>query len=113
MGSSPSSPCSSSCAPSSATFFSSSFSSSSCSPSSSVFSSSSSCIASKKEPTDSQLAEYKQDFIDFDLNQDNMIDAQEVRLQFKGDLDPRELQQFFLDVDKDSTGTVTLQEYVD
>merc|ERR1712084_144137 len=66
-----------------------------------------------KTPSESELAEYKQDFIDFDLNKDNQIDAQEVRSQFKGDLDPRELHQFFIDVDKDSSGTVTLKEYID
>merc|ERR1719188_1148501 len=69
--------------------------------------------SSKKEPGEQELAEYKQDFLDFDLNKDNQIDAQEVRSQFKGDLDPKELHQFFIDVDKDSTGTVTLQEYID
>merc|ERR1719428_644338 len=69
--------------------------------------------AAKKEPGEQELAEYKQDFLDFDLNKDNQIDAQEVRSQFKGDLDPKELHQFFIDVDKDSTGTVTLAEYID
>uniref|UniRef100_A0A7S2MHM8 EF-hand domain-containing protein n=2 Tax=Alexandrium andersonii TaxID=327968 RepID=A0A7S2MHM8_9DINO len=67
----------------------------------------------KKTPSDSEMSEYKQDFLDFDLNKDNQIDAQEVRSQFKGDLDPKELHQFFIDVDKDNTGTVTLQEYID
>merc|ERR1712032_464790 len=67
----------------------------------------------KKPPTETELSEYKQDFLDFDLDKDNQIDAQEVRSQFKGDLDPRELHQFFIDVDKDSSGTVTLKEYVD
>mmetsp|Transcript_21182 Transcript_21182/g.54127 ORF Transcript_21182/g.54127 Transcript_21182/m.54127 type:complete len:107 (-) Transcript_21182:26-346(-) len=67
----------------------------------------------KKVPTTDELAEYKQDFLDFDLNKDDQIDGQEVRQQFKGDLDPKELHQFFIDVDKDSTGTVTLKEYVD
>mmetsp|Transcript_96205 Transcript_96205/g.150485 ORF Transcript_96205/g.150485 Transcript_96205/m.150485 type:complete len:110 (-) Transcript_96205:43-372(-) len=66
-----------------------------------------------QKPTDSELAEYKQDFIDFDLNKDDQIDAQEVRSQFKGDLDARELHKFFIDVDKDGTGTVTLAEYID
>merc|ERR1719235_3167637 len=69
--------------------------------------------ATTKTPTESELAEYKQDFVDFDLNKDQQIDAQEVRAQFKGELDPKELHQFFLDVDKDNTGTVTLQEYID
>merc|ERR1740116_629078 len=66
-----------------------------------------------KEPTEAELNEYKQDFIEFDLNEDSQIDPQEVRAQFKGDLDPKELHQFFIDVDKDGSGTVTLKEYVD
>mmetsp|Transcript_3749 Transcript_3749/g.7270 ORF Transcript_3749/g.7270 Transcript_3749/m.7270 type:complete len:118 (+) Transcript_3749:3-356(+) len=67
----------------------------------------------KKQPSEAELSEYKQDFVDFDVNKDNQIDAQEVRSQFKGDLDPRELHQFFIDVDKDQSGTLTLKEYVD
>merc|ERR550514_1230325 len=66
-----------------------------------------------KKPTEAEVAEYKQDFIDFDLNKDDQIDPQEIRAQFKGELDPKELYQFFQDVDKDDTGTVTLQEYID
>lgn len=34
------------------------------------------------------------DFLDFDLNKDKQIDAQEVRAQFKGELDAKELHQF-------------------
>eukprot|EP00928_Gymnodinium_smaydae_P078281 TRINITY_DN620_c0_g2_i2.p3 TRINITY_DN620_c0_g2~~TRINITY_DN620_c0_g2_i2.p3 ORF type:complete len:103 (-),score=38.81 TRINITY_DN620_c0_g2_i2:910-1218(-) len=67
----------------------------------------------KKVASDKEMAEFKQDFIDFDLNKDNQIDAQEVRSQFKGDLDAKELHQFFSDVDKDGTGTLSLEEYVD
>ena len=52
---------------------------------------------------------FKQDFIDFYINKGE-IDAQEVRAQFKGDLDPWELHQFFIDVDKDNSRTVTLPE---
>mmetsp|Transcript_49646 Transcript_49646/g.98173 ORF Transcript_49646/g.98173 Transcript_49646/m.98173 type:complete len:114 (-) Transcript_49646:8-349(-) len=69
--------------------------------------------ADEPKPSEAELAEYKQDFYDFDLNKDDQIDPQEVRMQFKGQLDPRELHQFFMDVDKDHTGTVTLQEYID
>mmetsp|Transcript_62887 Transcript_62887/g.149920 ORF Transcript_62887/g.149920 Transcript_62887/m.149920 type:complete len:103 (-) Transcript_62887:59-367(-) len=65
-----------------------------------------------KRPTEQEMSEYRQDFLDFDTNKDGQIDAQEVRTQFKGDLDPKELHQFFIDVDKDSTGTVTMQEYI-
>ena len=59
------------------------------------------------------MAEFKQDFLDFDLNKDNQIDAQEVRAQFKGELDAKELHQFFLDVDKDLSGTISMDEYID
>eukprot|EP00747_Dinoflagellata_sp_TGD_P114151 gnl/TRDRNA2_/TRDRNA2_171874_c0_seq3.p1 gnl/TRDRNA2_/TRDRNA2_171874_c0~~gnl/TRDRNA2_/TRDRNA2_171874_c0_seq3.p1 ORF type:complete len:195 (+),score=32.87 gnl/TRDRNA2_/TRDRNA2_171874_c0_seq3:63-647(+) len=72
------------------------------------------CFCKKRrEPTESETAEYKQDFIDFDTNKDDQIDAQEVRSQFKGNLDPKELHQFFIDADKDGSGTVTLLEYID
>ncbi|CAJ1377965.1 unnamed protein product [Effrenium voratum] len=63
--------------------------------------------------SEQELLEFKQDFLEFDLNKDNQIDAQEVRAQFKGNLDAKELHQFFIDVDKDLSGTISLQEYVD
>mmetsp|Transcript_76073 Transcript_76073/g.215116 ORF Transcript_76073/g.215116 Transcript_76073/m.215116 type:complete len:100 (-) Transcript_76073:211-510(-) len=69
--------------------------------------------AEEKQPSEKEMAEYKQDFLDFDQNRDEQIDAQEVRAQFKGDLDPKELHQFFLDTDKDNSGTVTMKEYID
>eukprot|EP00933_Yihiella_yeosuensis_P069012 TRINITY_DN75113_c0_g1_i2.p1 TRINITY_DN75113_c0_g1~~TRINITY_DN75113_c0_g1_i2.p1 ORF type:complete len:107 (-),score=31.75 TRINITY_DN75113_c0_g1_i2:80-400(-) len=62
--------------------------------------------------SEAALAEFKQDFLDFDSNKDGEIDAQEVRAQFKGDLEVKELHQFFIDVDKDKSGTLTLEEYV-
>lgn len=58
-------------------------------------------------------SEFKQDFLEFDLNKDNQIDAQEVRSQFKGELDAKELHQFFIDVDQDLSGTISMQEYID
>ena len=57
-------------------------------------------------------SEFKQDFLEFDLNKDNQIDAQEVRAQFKGELDAKELHQFFIDVDQDLSGTISMQEYI-
>mmetsp|Transcript_95160 Transcript_95160/g.274011 ORF Transcript_95160/g.274011 Transcript_95160/m.274011 type:complete len:118 (-) Transcript_95160:312-665(-) len=64
-------------------------------------------------PSEQQTSEWKQDFFEFDMNKDSLIDAQEVRANFHGELDPRELHKFFIDVDKDNTGTLTLQEYID
>ncbi|CAE8674812.1 unnamed protein product [Polarella glacialis] len=69
--------------------------------------------ADEKEASASELAEFQQDFLDFDLNKDDQIDPQEVRQQFKGDLDAQELHQFFIDVDKDLSGAISLGEYVD
>ncbi|CAE7694848.1 unnamed protein product [Symbiodinium sp. CCMP2592] len=71
-----------------------------------------------KQPTAQDAEEFQQapsllqDFLDFDLNKDKQIDAQEVRTQFKGELDPKELHQFFIDVDQDLSGTISLQEYI-
>ena len=45
-----------------------------------------------------KMAEYKQDFIDFDLNKDNRIDAQEIRTQFKGELDPKVTRVFDFEI---------------
>ena len=58
-------------------------------------------------------SEFKQDFLEFDLNKDNQIDAQEVPSQFKGELDAKELHQFFIDVDQDLSGTISMHEYID
>ena len=51
---------------------------------------------------------FKQDFIDFYINKGE-IDAHEVRAQFKGDLDSRELTCSSLTY-KDNSRTVTLPE---
>merc|ERR550514_100966 len=66
-----------------------------------------------KPVTNAQLQEFKQDFVDVDFNKDEVMDAQEVRAHFKGSIGALELYQFFLDCDKDSTGSITLQEYID
>ncbi|CEM17939.1 unnamed protein product [Vitrella brassicaformis CCMP3155] len=66
-----------------------------------------------RELSSDELEEYKKDFIDFDLNADGHIDAQEIRIAFKNDIHPRELYQFFFDVDQDDSGTVTMEEYID
>mmetsp|Transcript_47554 Transcript_47554/g.111209 ORF Transcript_47554/g.111209 Transcript_47554/m.111209 type:complete len:112 (+) Transcript_47554:66-401(+) len=75
------------------------------------------CLASQaaddsRKPTPSEAQEFQQDFLDFDVNKDEQIDAQEVRAQFKGELDAKELHQFFIDVDQDLSGTISLQEYI-
>merc|ERR1740130_1534071 len=65
-----------------------------------------------KPVTNAQLQEFKQDFLDVDFNKDDVMDAQEVRAHFKGGISTVELYQFFLDSDKDQTGSISLQEYV-
>merc|ERR1719218_205112 len=66
-----------------------------------------------KPVTNAQLQEFKQDFLDVDFNKDDVMDAQEVRAHFKGGISNVELYQFFMDSDKDQSGSISLQEYVD
>mmetsp|Transcript_5411 Transcript_5411/g.7633 ORF Transcript_5411/g.7633 Transcript_5411/m.7633 type:complete len:129 (+) Transcript_5411:170-556(+) len=70
-------------------------------------------LSTPKPVTDAQMVEFKQDFVDVDFNKDDVMDAQEVRAHFKDGITDLELYQFFLDSDKDATGSITLQEYVD
>lgn len=70
-------------------------------------------LTTPKPVTSAQMAEFKQDFLDVDFNKDNVMDAQEVRAHFKGGIATVELFQFFIDSDKDMTGSITLQEYID
>eukprot|EP00922_Rhytidocystis_sp_ex-Travisia-forbesii_P005669 GHVS01008240.1.p1 GENE.GHVS01008240.1~~GHVS01008240.1.p1 ORF type:complete len:224 (-),score=78.50 GHVS01008240.1:196-867(-) len=61
-----------------------------------------------------EFDDYKRDFVEFDLNADGLIDAQELRAAFQQDkVEPAELYQFFMDVDSDSSGTVTETEYLE
>mmetsp|Transcript_49065 Transcript_49065/g.114070 ORF Transcript_49065/g.114070 Transcript_49065/m.114070 type:complete len:113 (-) Transcript_49065:44-382(-) len=69
-------------------------------------------LSTPKPVTDSQMMEFKQDFVDVDFNTDDAMDAQEVRAHFKGGIGNVELYQFFLDSDLDRSGTISLQEYV-
>mmetsp|Transcript_134555 Transcript_134555/g.335749 ORF Transcript_134555/g.335749 Transcript_134555/m.335749 type:complete len:124 (+) Transcript_134555:125-496(+) len=70
-------------------------------------------LSTPKPVTDAQMTEFKQDFVDVDFNKDDIMDAQEVRAHFKGGIGNLELYQFFLDSDKDHSGAISLQEYVD
>uniref|UniRef100_A0A0G4G8P1 EF-hand domain-containing protein n=1 Tax=Chromera velia CCMP2878 TaxID=1169474 RepID=A0A0G4G8P1_9ALVE len=62
--------------------------------------------------TEKELEEYRKDFVDFDVNTDGHVDAQEIRAALAPNLSPKDLYQFFFDVDKDESGTVTMEEYV-
>merc|ERR1712194_637445 len=63
--------------------------------------------------TEGGADQFQKDFKDADLNNDQMLDVQEVRLDFKGELSDVDMYQFFVDADKDNTGTVTMKEYID
>mmetsp|Transcript_22625 Transcript_22625/g.41674 ORF Transcript_22625/g.41674 Transcript_22625/m.41674 type:complete len:142 (+) Transcript_22625:84-509(+) len=65
-----------------------------------------------KPVSDAQLQEFIQDFLDVDFDQNDEMDAQEVRAHFRDGISTIELYQFFLDSDKDASGTISLQEYV-
>mmetsp|Transcript_16204 Transcript_16204/g.37278 ORF Transcript_16204/g.37278 Transcript_16204/m.37278 type:complete len:143 (+) Transcript_16204:110-538(+) len=66
-----------------------------------------------KPVSEAQLQEFIQDFLDVDFDKNDEMDAQEVRAHFKTGISTMELYQFFLDSDKDASGTISLQEYVD
>merc|ERR1712232_243538 len=72
-------------------------------------------LSTPKPITEGQMTEFKQDFVEVDFNNDDVMDAQEVRAHFgaKGGIANLELYQFFLDSDKDMSGSISLQEYVD
>eukprot|EP00427_Karlodinium_veneficum_P021023 CAMPEP_0169104458 /NCGR_PEP_ID=MMETSP1015-20121227/23267_1 /TAXON_ID=342587 /ORGANISM="Karlodinium micrum, Strain CCMP2283" /LENGTH=110 /DNA_ID=CAMNT_0009165739 /DNA_START=80 /DNA_END=412 /DNA_ORIENTATION=- len=65
-----------------------------------------------KPVSQAQLLEFKQDYLDVDFNKDDVMDAQEVRAHFKGGISDVELFQFFMDADKDQSGSISMQEYV-
>lgn len=46
------------------------------------------------------------------MNNDKQLDAQEVRLDFKGELAEQDMHAFFIDADTDMSGTVTMEEYI-
>eukprot|EP00434_Breviolum_minutum_P017493 symbB.v1.2.015439.t1/scaffold1121.1/size137196/7 len=57
-------------------------------------------------------AEYKRDFVEFDINKDNQIDFQEFRLHVRGELDEVHLRRLLVDMDKDQSGTISMDEYL-
>mmetsp|Transcript_16693 Transcript_16693/g.35122 ORF Transcript_16693/g.35122 Transcript_16693/m.35122 type:complete len:86 (+) Transcript_16693:53-310(+) len=56
--------------------------------------------------------DYKRDFAEFDHNKDGQIDFQELRLQVKGELDATHLRRLVMDMDKDQSGAISMEEYV-
>jgi hypothetical protein len=63
--------------------------------------------------TDEMREEYTSDFVAFDSDRNNLLDAQEVTANFQGQVKPREMYEFFRTADKNSDGKVSLMEYVD
>ena len=66
----------------------------------------------RKEPAvDEERARHEKDFIAFDLNSDNYVDASEIR-QVSPNLKPEELSGFYITADKNEDGLITLEEYI-
>mmetsp|Transcript_100250 Transcript_100250/g.239034 ORF Transcript_100250/g.239034 Transcript_100250/m.239034 type:complete len:82 (-) Transcript_100250:7-252(-) len=59
-----------------------------------------------------EQAEYKRDFMEFDLNKDNQIDFQELRIHVRGELDEQQLRRMVIEMDKDQSGTISMEEYL-
>eukprot|EP00389_Voromonas_pontica_P005008 GDKH01007481.1.p1 GENE.GDKH01007481.1~~GDKH01007481.1.p1 ORF type:complete len:101 (+),score=23.04 GDKH01007481.1:102-404(+) len=68
-------------------------------------------VKANREASAEEFGEHAKDFDDFDLDKNEELDAQELRSSFK-DLSPKELYRFFMDVDADSSGTASKQEYI-
>ena len=60
---------------------------------------------------DDDVARHEKDFLAFDINQDNFIDASEVRNVHKH-LRQEDISAFFIAADKNEDGLITLDEYV-
>ncbi|KAF7457497.1 putative centrin [Cryptosporidium felis] len=56
------------------------------------------------------LSQIEKEFLEFDLNKDGLIDAQEIRT-VRTSVTLQELHQFFWEIDTDSSGTISLTEY--
>ena len=73
------------------------------------------CLAAAKYD-DAQLEDFKQqeinDFIDYDLNQDGYIDASEIRSK-RPDITQEEVSEFYIKIDANEDGRLTLPEYHD
>lgn len=65
-----------------------------------------------KPVTDAHMLEFRQDFLDVDFNKDDVMDGQEVRAHFKDTISDTDLFHFFVDCDTDSSGTISLGEYI-
>merc|ERR1719387_1206306 len=63
--------------------------------------------------TDEMREEYTSDFIAFDSDRNNLLDAQEVIANFQGAVQSREMQEFFFTADVNNDGKVSLPEYID
>ena len=56
--------------------------------------------------------EHRMDFIAFDLDQNGLVDASEVRAQFEGRLKQADISAFFIAADKNEDGLISLEEYL-
>ena len=64
----------------------------------------------KQSEIDDARARHEKDFIAFDLNSDNYVDASEIR-QVTPAISQEELSGLFIAADKDEDGLLTLDEY--
>ena len=57
------------------------------------------------------MARHEKDFLAFDQNQDNFVDASEVRAVHKN-LKQEDISAFFIAADTNEDGLITIEEYI-
>lgn len=60
--------------------------------------------------TSTETSQIEKEFLEFDMNSDGFIDAQEIRI-VRASVTLQELHQFFWEIDTDNSGTISLAEY--
>ena len=67
---------------------------------------------SQQTTEDERTLQHKNDFIAFDTNQDNYVDASEVRALHKN-LRQEDISAFFIASDANQDGLISLEEYLE
>ena len=68
-------------------------------------------VQAKKPDNYGRIMEHQNDFIAFDVNSDNYVDAYEIRLKYP-DISNQDISAFFIQADVNQDGLITSDEYI-